>query len=156
MVLEYLPIMAQNSAPKPPRELVSPSTPMWCPLKKPVSESRVALLSSAALRQAHQEPFIPREDLTYRRVASDPKAGEIIIDHHSGIGRVPKGDPEIVFPRTALAELVDERIVGALSPFHLSFMGGVRRHREIEDNLAPALAQELEHAEVDLALLVPY
>jgi hypothetical protein len=43
-----------------------------------------------------------------------------------------------------------------LSPFHLSFMGGLRRHREIEDDLAPALAQELKQAEVDLALLVPY
>ncbi len=80
----------------------------------------------------------------------------IVIDHHSGIGRVPKEDPEIVFPRTALARLVDKRIVGALSPFHLSFMGGVRRHREIEDNLGPALAQEMKQAEVDLALLVPY
>jgi len=142
MPLEYLPIMAQNSAPKPQRELASPSKTAWCPLKKPISESRVALLSSAALRLANQEPLVPREDLSYRRVASDPKAGEIIIDHHSGIGRVPKEDPEIVFPRTALAKLVDERIVGMLSPFHLSFMGGLRRHREIEDDLAPALAQE--------------
>jgi D-proline reductase (dithiol) PrdB len=156
MPLEYLPIMAQNSAPKPPRELASPSKPTWCPLKKPVSESRVALLSSAALRLAFQEPFVPREDLSYRRVASDPAAGDIVIDHHSGIGRVPKEDPEIVFPRTALTNLEDKRIVGALSPFHLSFMGGVRRHRDIEDDLAPALAQELEQAEVDLALLVPY
>jgi D-proline reductase (dithiol) PrdB len=156
MPLEYLPIMAQNSAPKPPRELASPSNPTWCSLKKPVRESRVALLSSAALRLANQEPFIPREDLSYRRVASDPEAGVIIIDHHSGIGRVPKEDPEIVFPRTALAKLADKRIVGTLSPFHLSFMGGVRRHREIEDNLAPALALELKQAEVDLALLVPY
>ena len=156
MPLEYLPIMAQNAALKPQRELASPSKTAWCPLKKPISESRVALLSSAALRLATQEPFVPREDLSYRRVASDPKAGEIIIDHHSGIGRVPKEDPEIVFPRTALAKLVDERIVGMLSPFHLSFMGGLRRHREIEDDLAPALAQELKQAEVDLALLVPY
>ncbi len=156
MPFDYLPIMAQNSAPKPPRELASPSKPMWCSLKKPLSESRVALLSSAALRLANQEPFIPREDLSYRRVASDPGAGVIVVDHHSGIGRVPKEDPEIVFPRTALAELVDQRIVGMLSPFHLSFMGGVRRHREIENDLAPALAQELMQAEVDLALLVPY
>ena len=156
MPLAYLPIMAQNSAPNPPRELASPSKPTWCSLRKPISESRVALLSSAALRLANQEPFIPREDLSYRRVVSDPGAGMIVIDHHSGIGRVPKEDPEIVFPRTALARLVDKRIVGALSPFHLSFMGGVRRHREIEDNLGHALAQEMKQAEVDLALLVPY
>jgi D-proline reductase (dithiol) PrdB len=156
MPFEYLPIMAQNSAPKPPRMLVKPSKANWSPLTKPVSQSRVALLSSAALRLANQQPFVPREDLSYRRVPSDPNAGEIIIDHHSGIGTVPKQDPEIVFPRSALAALVEKGMVGAVSPFHFSFMGGVRRHEEIERVLAPALAEELAAMEVDLALLVPY
>ena len=156
MPLEYLPIMAQNSAPKPPRVLVSLSKPAWCPITKPVNQSRVALLSSAALRLAHQEPFIPREDFGYRSVTSNPSAGEIIIDHHSGIGRVPKQDPEIVFPRTAIARLAERGIIGALAPFHFTFMGGLREHAKVENELAPAIATELEQAEVDLALLVPY
>lgn len=156
MPLEYLPIMAQNSAPKLPRVLFAPSKPAWCPITKPVRESRVALLSSAALRLAHQEPFIPREDSSYRRVPSDPNAGEIIIDHHSGIGRVPKQDPEIVFPRTALTALAQRGIIGALASFHFSFMGGLREHAKIENELAPAIANDLKEAQVDLALLVPY
>ena len=156
MPFQYLPVMAQNSAPKPPRVLVSPSKPAWCPLKKPLSDSRVALLSSAALRLAQQEPFVPREDFNYRRVPSDPSAGEIIIDHHSGIGRVPKQDPEIVFPRTALANLQKRGIIGSLAPFHFSFMGGLRDHGKIENELALALANDLKEAQIDLALLVPY
>ena len=156
MPFEYLPVMAQNSAPRAPRVLATPTAPAWLPISKPVSESRVALLSSAALRLADQEPFIPREDLSYRSVPSDPGRGTIIIDHHSGIGTVPKQDPEIVFPRTVLAALVENGTIGALSPLHFSFMGGLRRHREIENELAPALANELEKARVDLALLVPY
>lgn len=148
--------MAQNSAPKPPRILAAPSAPAWCPVTKPVNEMRVALLSSAALRLTDQDPFIPREDLSYRRVPSDPGSGTIIIDHHSGIGTVPKQDPEIVFPRTALAALAGKGTIGSLAPFHYSFMGGVRKHEEIENALAPALAQELVQAQVDLALLVPY
>jgi len=156
MPFQYLPLMAQNSAPKPPRILASPSKTAWCPITKPVSESRVALLSSAALRLANQEPFIPREDSSYRRVPSDPAAGEIIIDHHSGIGRVPKQDPEIVFPRTALFELAKRGIVGSLAPLHFSFMGGLRDHAKIEYELAPAIAIDLKEAQVDLALLVPY
>ena len=156
MPFEYLPVMAQNAAPKPPRVLVPPSKPGWCPIAKPVSESKVALLSSAALRLASQEPFIPREDASYRRISSDANAGEIIIDHHSGIGRVPKQDPEIVFPRTALASLHKRGAVGSLGPFHFSFMGGLRQHKEIENELAPAIANELKQAQVDLALLVPY
>lgn len=152
MALEYLPIMAQSGAPKPPRILVSPSKPSWCSVIKPVQQSRVALLTSAALRLAGQQPFTPKEDLTYRLVPSDPNAGKIVIDHHSGIGRVPKQDPEIVFPRTALAALAQRKV----SPFHVSFMGGLRRHMEIENDLAPAIAAELQRAQVDLALLVPY
>ena len=99
---------------------------------------------------------MPREDLSYRRIPADPVAGRIIIDHHSGIGRVPKQDPEIVFPRTALASLTQQGIVGAIPPFHFSFMGGVRRAQEIEDELAPAIAADLKKMAVDLALLVPY
>jgi D-proline reductase (dithiol) PrdB len=156
MPFQYLPIMAQNSTPKPPRVLAAPSAPAWCPVTKPANEMRVALLSSAALRLTDQEPFIPREDLSYRRVPSDPGSGAIIIDHHSGIGTVPKQDPEIVFPRAALVASAGKGIIGSLAPFHYSFMGGVRKHEEIENALAPALAQELAQAQVDLALLVPY
>jgi D-proline reductase (dithiol) PrdB len=156
MSLEYLPIMAQAGAPKPPRVLISPSKQAWSPLTKPVNASTIALLSSAALRLEDQQPFVPREDLSYRRIPADPAAGMIIIDHHSGIGRVPKQDPEIVFPRTALASLALRGIIGAISPFHFSFMGGIRRSQEIEDELAPAIAAELKEFAVDLALLVPY
>ena len=156
MPFEYLPIMAQNSAPRPPRVLAAPSSRAWQPVTKAVRESRVALLTSAALRLADQEPFIPREDLSYRRVPSDPRSGTVVIDHHSGIGTVPKKDPEIVFPRTALAALAANGTIGALAPFHYSFMGGVREHERIENELAAALADELAKARVDLALLVPY
>jgi len=109
-----------------------------------------------ALRLAGQPPFVPREDLSYRRVSSAPAAGEIVIDHHSGIGRVPKQDPEIVFPRAALAALAEQGILGELSPWHFSFMGGLRQRKEIENELAPAIAGELAKEHVDLALLVPY
>jgi D-proline reductase (dithiol) PrdB len=155
MSFEYLPIMAQAGAPKPPRVLVPPSKQAWSPITKPVKQSTIALLSSAALRLQDQEPFVPREDLSYRRIPADP-VGAIIIDHHSGIGRVPKQDPEIIFPRTALASLAQHGIIGAISSFHFSFMGGVRRPQEIEYELAPAIAADLEKMAVDLALLVPY
>jgi len=156
MPFQYLPVMAQNSAPKTPRVLVAPTRPGWCPISKPLSRSRVALLSSAALRLAHQEPFIPREDFGYRRVPSAPNAGDLVIDHHSGIGRVPKQDPEIVFPRTALANLQRRGMVGSLAPFHFSFMGGLRDHGKIENELATSITNDLKQAQVDLALLVPY
>lgn len=156
MPFNYLPVMAQSSAPKPPRTLATPTRPGWCPVKKPVNGARVALLTSAALRLSDQLPFTEKEDLSYRLVPSDPEAGKITIDHHSKIGAIPRQDPEIIFPRSALATLAKRQIVGSLSSVHLSFLGGMRCHREIENELAPAMAQELINAEIDLALLVPY
>jgi D-proline reductase (dithiol) PrdB len=156
MALEYLPIMAQSAAPKPPRVLVSSSLPWWSPVAKAADESRVALVTSAALRLAHQQPFAPGEDLSWRLIPSDCKASEIVIDHHSRIGPVPRQDPEIVFPMTALANLAATQAVGSVSPFHVSFKGGSRRHKEVENDLAPAIGHELKQAGVDLALLVPY
>jgi D-proline reductase (dithiol) PrdB len=151
MALEYLPIMAQ-----PPRVLVTPSKPSWFPVAKPVNQSRVALLTSAALRLADQQPFATNEDLTYRLIPSNSKASEIVIDHHSRIGPVPRQDPEIVFPMAALASLAARQVVGSLSAFHVSFKGGLPRHQEVENQLAPAIVGELQRAGVDLALLVPY
>ena len=156
MALEYLPIMAQSSPAKPPRVLVAPANRSWCTVKKPVNQSRVALLTSAALRLNRQEPFAPAEDLSYRLIPSHSKPNTIVIDHHSRIGPVPRQNPEIVFPMAALVSLAAQQIVGSLSPIHVSFMGGIRRYQEVENELAPAIARELKQADVDLALLVPY
>ena len=156
MALEYLPIMAQSSPAKPPRVLVAPANRSWCAVKKPVNQSRVALLTSAALRLNRQEPFAPAEDISYRLIPSDSNPNTIVIDHHSRIGPVPRQNPEIVFPMAALVSLAAQQIVGSLSPIHVSFMGGIRRYQEVENELAPAIARELKQADVDLALLVPY
>lgn len=156
MPLDYLPIMAQSSAPEPPRILVSSSQPAWCPITRPVNQSRVALLTSAALRLTNQRPFLESEDLSYRLIPSDPAAGLIVIDHHSRIRTVPRQDPEMVFPRSALAALARRGVVGSLSPVHISFMGGLRCHKEVETELAPAIARKLKQTGVELALLVPY
>jgi D-proline reductase (dithiol) PrdB len=156
MALVYLPIMAQASAPNPPRALATPSKPSWFPMTKPLSESHVGLLTSAALRLSDQKPFLAGEDLSYRLIPSDSRANQIVIDHHSRIGRVPRQDPEIVFPAAALANLMRKGVVGKLSPVHVSFKGGVRQHKEVENELAPSIVRELKQARVDLALLIPY
>lgn len=156
MAFDYLSVMARASEPKPPRILVSPKHPAWSLFTKPISQARVALLTSAALRLSSQPPFAAKEDLSYRLVPADPNAGTIVIDHHSRIGAVPRQDPEIIFPRSALTTVAAKGIVGRVSPVHVSFLGGMRCHQKIETELAPAIARELVKVRVDIALLVPY
>jgi hypothetical protein len=55
-----------------------------------------------------------------------------------------------------LAELANDGTIASVSPVHVSFMGGLRCHKEVETDLAPGVAKELQNAAVDLALLVPY
>ena len=43
-----------------------------------------------------------------------------------------------------------------MAPFHLSFVGGIRQYRELQEELATALARELIKNGVDLAVMVPY
>ncbi|NIO08390.1 MAG: hypothetical protein GTO40_10440, partial [Deltaproteobacteria bacterium] len=85
-----------------------------------------------------------------------PAVTDLKIDHRSHVGTEAKKDPEIVFPRTALMDLANQGLVGGVTPFHLSFVGGIRLYRELEEELAPALAGELARAGTDLAVMIPY
>ena len=66
MAFEYPPIVAQNSAPKPPRVLAKPAKFAWCTITKPLIQSREALLTSAALRLETQEEELRAEMIRER------------------------------------------------------------------------------------------
>lgn len=156
MPLDYLPIFSRRATPNPPRELKTVSHPAWHPLARSLRATRVALITSAALRESHQPAFPPSGDTSYRRVSSDPAVTDLRLDHRSRVGTDARRDPEIVFPRNALMALANRGLVGSVAPFHLSFVGGIRHYRELQEELVPALARELAEAGVDLAVLVPY
>ena len=78
------------------------------------------------------------------------------MDHRSPIGTDARTDLEIVVPRKALAELAQRGIVGSIAPLFFSFVGGTEVQQQVEEQLAPALADELEAMRVDLAILAPY
>lgn len=87
-----------------------------------------------------------------RACSCSPRAG--VVPAYGTAGCSQDRTAEIVFPRTALAASAQSGAIGAIAPFH--FMGGVRAHQQIENELAPPQAAELEKSKVDLALLVPY
>jgi D-proline reductase (dithiol) PrdB len=152
--LDYLPIMARRTA--KPRKLVQPSRLAWHPPGRSAASARIALLTSSAIRRASQSKYTPPDDASYRIIPADPAVADLEIDHRSPVGADARRDPEIVFPRTALTALANQGLVGSVAPNHFSFLGAIRLHRELEEELAPALARELAQAGVDLAVLVPY
>lgn len=132
----------------------------WAPLRKPLSECRLGLVSTAGLTLPGQESFDPKirgGDPSFREIPSSIRADELVESHrseswdHSGV----EEDPNLAFPIDRVRELVSRGRLGSLASRHLSFMGSVTAPgRMIRDQIAPA-SRVLVDQGVDVALLVP-
>ena len=129
-------------------------------LRKPLCESRVALVTTAGLVPPGGSPFDPDVrggDVSYRIIAADADLARVTEQHrsssfdHSGIAK----DRNVAFPLHRLRELSRERIIGEVAPRHLSFMGSITAPGRLVRDTAPQAAALLEADGVDVALLVP-
>lgn len=132
----------------------------WSPLRKPLSESRVALVSSAGFVIAGQKPFdatIKGGDVSFRDIPADVRVEALVDTHrsesfdHEGMHR----DPNLAFPVDRLRELAERGRVGSVNHRHLSFMGSITAPGRLARNTAPEAARRLVADGVDAALLVP-
>ena len=156
MPLDYLPILAKRRSPAPPRKLRRIEEPAWQPLSKPLEQMRVSLITSAAISQQNQRPFPRSKDASFRKISSRTPKSRLRIDHRSPFGTIARKDPEVVFPVQALKTAAGQGLIGSAAPFHFSIYGGIQLYREIEERLAPDLANQLSRARADLAVFVPY
>lgn len=125
----------------------------WTPLRKPVSESTVALISTAGVHLKSDRPFDLNGDPTYRVIPKGVQPADLTISHQAYDRRDALRDINLVFPIERLRELESERVIGRLAESHYGFglMGSARR-------LMPAIqevARRIRRSGVDLALLVP-
>lgn len=132
----------------------------WSPLPKPLSVSRLAIVSSAAQVPAGQRPFDVEAkggDCTFREVPSDTTCDAFEDCHpsdhfdHSGL----LADLNVAFPLDRVRELVASGRVGELAPRHLSFCGALTATGRLRKESAPQAARLLVEDGVDAALLFP-
>ena len=132
----------------------------WAPQKKPLSECRLALVSTAGFILPGQKPFdksIRGGDFSFREVSRDAEVRELHESHrsesfdHAGIHQ----DPNLAFPLDRARELVLRGRIGSLSRRHLSFMGSITAPGRLIQQTAPAATQLLVEDAADVALLVP-
>jgi D-proline reductase (dithiol) PrdB len=131
----------------------------WSPPRKPLSESRLAIVSTAGLVADDQEGFgtVTGGDASFRVIQNGVDLDTLRDTHrsesfdHSGM----VSDPNLVFPRDRLRELAAQGLIGSVAPRHLSFMGSITRTRPLIDDSAPAAASLLTADGVDAVLLVP-
>jgi D-proline reductase (dithiol) PrdB len=132
----------------------------WVTPKKPLAQSRMALISTAGLVLPGQAPFDDRArggDVTFREIPDDANLAGLIDTHrsetfdHAGV----QADPNLALPIDRLRELVEQGRIGSANRRHLSFMGSITAPGRLIKQTAPEAAQCLVTDQVDLALLVP-
>jgi D-proline reductase (dithiol) PrdB len=132
----------------------------WAPLRKPLAEANVAIVTTAGLVIPDQKPFDDRVkggDSSFRVIDAETKVGELIDTHrsktfdHSGI----RADANLAFPLDRAHEMARDGWIGRVNKRHLSFMGSITGPGRLIRDSAPAAAQLLVDDGVDVALLVP-
>ncbi len=132
----------------------------WARLTRPLSESVVALVTTAGVHLTSHEPFNmddPDGDPNFRVITSDVQRGDVTITHkyydHSAADR----DLNVVLPLDRLRELVAEKRIGGISPFVYGFMGHIdgRHLRTLMEATAPEVARLLTRDGADAAVLTP-
>ena len=135
----------------------------WAPLRKPLSESRVALISSAGVALKTDRPFDEEgerrnpwwSDPSYRVIPRGTCTEDIRL-HHLHIERsYGESDLDCVMPLTRLEELAASGEIGDVAPSHYSFMGYLLRPAEFLRTSVPAIIERLKAEAVDAVLLVP-
>ncbi len=128
----------------------------FAPLRKPLSEAKLALVTTAGLHLRADAPFASG-DQTYRVIPSSADARDIIQSHTSiGFDRTAvMRDINVTFPIDRLRELVDRGTLGELSERFYSFMGANRDPKRIVEETGPEVARKLLEGGVDAVLLTP-
>ncbi len=132
----------------------------WTPLKKPLAECRLALVSSAGFVATGHEAFdesIRGGDVSFRDIPANVDVSTLVDTHrsesfdHTGM----REDPNVAFPIDRVRELADRRRIRSVNERHLSFMGSITAPGRLIRDTAPDAARRLVADGVDVALLVP-
>ncbi len=127
-------------------------------LAKPLSQCRIALLTSGGVSACDAPPFNPqaRNDLRLDALASEGLTGCLVINDAYYDHRDADRDINCIFPVERLRELAAQGIIGSVAPRHYSgFMGRIYTRAAVINEAAPALALRLKEDRVDAAALVP-
>ena len=124
-------------------------------LRKPLSESRLALVTTAGIHLRGDPPFTGG-DQSFRVIPADTKPSEIVQSHVSiGFDRTAfQRDINVVFPVDRVREFVARGEIGSLSPTYFSFMGAQRPpYDRLLQDTGPEVAQRLRANGVDVVFL---
>jgi D-proline reductase (dithiol) PrdB len=124
----------------------------FTPFVKPLEESLVCLVTTAAVRAKTDTPFNVEGDNTFRRIDSSLPGADLAYDDahydHACIDR----DINCLFPIDRLTSLAREGRIAGMTAEHFS-MGYSQALRELRETTVPQIARAVSAARPDAVLL---
>jgi len=134
-------------------KLNKPAAMPWTPLKRPLSEATVALVTTSGVHCCADRPFALPSDSTYREIPRTATNAELCITHERYDRRDAARDINLIFPLERLLELEAEGVIGHVAVTNYGF-GFVDNPRELLP-VGRKVGSLLANAGVDLVVLVP-
>jgi len=127
------------------------------PLRKPLNECRLALVTTGGLHLKSDEPFDTKYlegDCSYRQIPGNIRHEDIMVSHESYDHKFINADLNSVFPIDRMREYANQGIIGSLSEVHFSFMGHIYVTGPLLES-ARSVGKQLRALGVDIAFLTP-
>lgn len=135
----------------------------WTPLKKPLAESTVALISSAGLALKSDHPFDQEGerrnpwwgDPSYRMIPRDAREADVNLYHLHLHPKLAEQDLNTFFPLQRLLDLEKNGEIGRSASDHYSIMGYLLEPETLLRESIPAMIEGMQGEGVDIVVLVP-
>lgn len=130
--------------------------PPFTPLKKPLSESRIGVLSTSGAYVVGQKAYYYKDDTSTRAIPKNTPKDKIHFSHITeNYLEGPRRDPACMVPLDALNRLEEEGAIGEIAEEVFSCMGGIYSQRRVLEELAPAMLAAYQAQKIDAAFLIP-
>ena len=135
----------------------------WTPLAKPLSQTTLALVTSAGISLKTDPPFdMEREkreavwgDRSYRVIPRGTTEKDIEVNHlHINTSYI-KRDINVILPLARLAEFEQEKIIGRLAPTSYSFYGFQWQNTDFLKEAIEPISKRMKVEGVGAVLLTP-
>jgi D-proline reductase (dithiol) PrdB len=135
----------------------------WTPMKKPLSQTTIALVTSGGINLKTDPPFdMEREkrepvwgDRSFRMIPRGTAEKDIDVNHLHINTTYIKQDINVILPLTRMAEFEQEKTIGHLAPTAYSFYGFQWQNTDFLKESIEPISIKMRTEEVEAVLLTP-
>jgi len=152
----YVDFMTKLMAPKPYPPQPNFDPPELTPLRQPIANSTIGVLTSSGVQLKDDKSMAETNDLSYRLLHRDILLSQLKVSHMSPVRKWALEDINVAYPRDRLIELEKEGVFRKLAPNAVSIVGSITLYAGLLNNMVPRIKEEFDKQEVDLVLILPF